>query len=77
MISEEGEKVPFKNSFNPNTAGGQVEKWLTEAGCARDGRRGLQALLRGVRHDQAHGVDDPVARTGCPLHRVPLLDLRN
>ena len=35
MISEEGEKVPFKNSFNPNTAGGQVEKWLTECEAAQ------------------------------------------
>jgi len=35
MISEEGEKVPFKNSFNPNSAGGQVEKWLTECEAAQ------------------------------------------
>ena len=30
MIFEGGEKVPFMNSFNPITAGCQVEKWLTE-----------------------------------------------
>jgi dynein heavy chain len=35
MISEEGEKIEFKNSFNPNTAGGQVEKWLTECEAAQ------------------------------------------
>ncbi len=29
MISEEGEKVPFVNTFNPKTAQGAVEKWLT------------------------------------------------
>jgi dynein heavy chain len=30
MISEEGEKVGFIKPFNPKTAQGAVEKWLTE-----------------------------------------------
>ena len=30
MISEEGENVPFKTTFNPKNAGGNVEKWLIE-----------------------------------------------
>lgn len=30
MISEEGEKVAFIETFNPKTAQGAVEKWLTQ-----------------------------------------------
>lgn len=33
MISEEGEKVGFIKPFNPKTAQGAVEKWLTEVHC--------------------------------------------
>ena len=35
MISEEKERVEFKKSFNPKTAGGAVEKWLTECEAAQ------------------------------------------
>ena len=35
MISEEGEKVKFKKSFNPAKAGGAVEKWLIECEAAQ------------------------------------------
>lgn len=34
MLSEEGEKVPLKTTFNPKTAGGNVEKWFIEAEAA-------------------------------------------
>eukprot|EP00958_Prasinococcus_capsulatus_P016076 scaffold1766_cov401-Prasinococcus_capsulatus_cf.AAC.33 len=30
MLSEEGEKVAFRRSFNPQKSGGHVEKWLNE-----------------------------------------------
>ncbi|KAG2430891.1 hypothetical protein HXX76_009864 [Chlamydomonas incerta] len=30
MSSEEGEKVPFKDTFNPRESQGQVERWLIE-----------------------------------------------
>ena len=36
MISEEGEKVKFKKSFNPAKAGGAVEKWLIECEAQRE-----------------------------------------
>ena len=35
MLSEEGEKVTFVNSFNPAKAGGAVEKWLIQCEAAQ------------------------------------------
>lgn len=34
MLSEEGEKLPLKTTFNPKAAGGNVEKWFIEAEAA-------------------------------------------
>lgn len=34
MISEEGEKIPFKRSFNPKDSMGNVERWLIECEAA-------------------------------------------
>ena len=34
MLSEEGEKLSLKNTFNPKAAGGNVEKWFIEAEAA-------------------------------------------
>ena len=34
MLSEEGEKLSLKTTFNPKAAGGNVEKWFIEAEAA-------------------------------------------
>lgn len=34
MLSEEGEKLSLKTTFNPKNAGGNVEKWFIEAEAA-------------------------------------------
>ena len=34
MLSEEGEKLGLKTTFNPKAAGGNVEKWFIEAEAA-------------------------------------------
>jgi len=44
MLSEEGEKVTFVNSFNPAKAGGAVEKWLIQCEAAQ--RETVAAMCR-------------------------------
>ena len=44
MISEEGEKVPFKKSFNPKDSMGNVERWLIE--CEAAMRESLKDTLQ-------------------------------
>ncbi|KAH9558616.1 hypothetical protein CY35_06G017100 [Sphagnum magellanicum] len=51
MISEEGEKVPFVNTFNPKTAQGAVEKWLTNVEEAM--RSSLRDVTRKAYEDYA------------------------
>ncbi|GFR44543.1 hypothetical protein Agub_g5814 [Astrephomene gubernaculifera] len=51
MYSEEGEKVPFKDSFNPRDSQGNVERWLIECEIAM--RSTLKETIRRAFNDYA------------------------
>ena len=58
MYSEETERIQFKNTFNPKSAGGNVERWLIDC------ENSMRESIAGKLDTRAH-FDQLMVKPGC------------